>query len=123
MSWIQNLSQFLIQKSAFAQAAAAAPAAQPSVLEMLIMPVGIILVAYFFIIRPQSQKQKQQQKFISDLKRGDEVITSSGIIGRIEGLTEAVVTLEVADGVRMKFLRSQVYGSAQSLKSENNKGS
>lgn len=118
MFWFHHL----ILNFAHAQAAAAAPAAQPSMLEMLVMPLGIILVAYFFILRPQGQKQKQQQKFISELKRGDEVITSSGIIGRIDGLTDAVVTLEVSDGVKVKMLRSQIFGSTQSLKTENSKG-
>lgn len=73
--------------------------------------IFIFAVMYFLVIRPQSKRQKEHQKFLSELKRGEEVITSSGILGRIEGLTEQFVTLEVADGVRLKILRAQVASS------------
>ncbi|MFZ4403171.1 MAG: preprotein translocase subunit YajC [Pseudobdellovibrionaceae bacterium] len=95
--------------TAYAQVAGAP--AQPSTLEMLIPFVGIFLVFYFLIIRPQSKKQKEQLSFIQGLQRGDEVITASGILGKIDGLTEQFVTLEVADGVKIKFLRSQISSS------------
>lgn len=96
--------------TAYAQAAAGAPQ-QPSMLEMILPFVFIFGVMYLFVIRPQAKRQKEQMKFISELKRGDEVVLASGIFGRIEGLTEAAVTLEIADGVRIKVLRSQIAGS------------
>ena len=88
-------------------------AAQPGFLEMMVPFIFIFVVFYFLIIRPQGKKQKEQLGFIAALKRGDEVITASGILGRIEGLTEQYVTLEVAEGVRIKMLRAQVAGSAK----------
>lgn len=83
-------------------------AAQPSFIETAIPFVVMIGVFYFLIIRPQAKRQRESQGFLSQLKRGDEVVTTSGILGRIEGLTEGFVTLEIADGVRIKMLRSQI---------------
>lgn len=102
--------------TAYAQAAAGAPQ-QPSMLEMVLPFVFIFGVMYLFVIRPQAKRQKEQQKFISELKKGDEVVLSSGILGTIEGLTETVATVEISDGVRIKVLRSQVAGSQKAATS------
>lgn len=94
---------------AWAQTAAAA---KPGMVEQL-MPIVFLLVVFFFlIIRPQQKRQKQQQAMISALKKGDSVLTSSGIIGTIEGLTDLVVILQIADGVKIRVLRSQVSAMA-----------
>lgn len=94
-----------------AYAQAAAPAAQPSFVEMFMPFIFIFVIFYFLIIRPQAKRQKEQQKFLSEIKRGDEVVTASGIFGTIDGLTESVVTLEIASGVKIKILRSQIAGA------------
>ena len=65
-------------------------------------------VIYFLMIRPQQKKMKEQQAMMSQLKQGDEVLTNSGILGKITGVTDKVVTVEVADNVRVKMLKSQV---------------
>ncbi len=65
-------------------------------------------VIYFLMIRPQSKRMKQQQSMMEALKSGDEVITASGMLGKVTGITDKVVTLEVADQVRIKLLKSQV---------------
>lgn len=88
---------------------------QPGMLEALFPFVIMFVILYFVLLRPQMRKQKEHQSFVTALKRGDEIITQTGILGRIEGLTEQFVTLEIADGVRIKMLRSQVAGSAQSV--------
>ncbi|HAR41530.1 MAG TPA: preprotein translocase subunit YajC [Bdellovibrionales bacterium] len=75
---------------------------------MLVPFIAMFAVVYFLMIRPQQKKMKQQQAMLSSLQTGDEVITNSGIIGRIAGMTEKVVTLEISDGVKIKILRSQV---------------
>lgn len=92
-----------------------APAAgqQPSILEAIFPFIIMFVILYFMVLRPQMKKQKDHQSFVTTVKRGDEVITQSGILGKIEGLTEQFVTLEIADGVRIKMLRSQIAGSAQ----------
>lgn len=98
-------------KNVYAQTA---PGAQPSVFEALMPFLVLMVVMYFLMIRPQVKKSKEHQKFITELKRGDEVVTTGGILGRIDGLTDAVVTLEVADGVRIKLLKNQVVSSTKS---------
>jgi preprotein translocase subunit YajC len=79
---------------------------------MLIPMLMIFVVFYFMLIRPQQKKQKEQQEWLKSLKKGDEVVTSGGIIGKISGLTDNTVTLEVQEKVRMKFLRSHISGKA-----------
>ncbi len=81
---------------------------QPSAFEMFVPFIFIFVIFYFLIIRPQSKRQKDHQKFLNEVKRGDEVVTSSGILGRVEGITEQFVTLEIADGVKVKMLRNQI---------------
>ena len=93
-----------------AYAQAGAPA-QPGILEQVIIPFGFVfLIFYFLIIRPQGKRQKQHLEFVGGLKRGDEVLTASGIFGRIEGITEKFVTLEISEGVRIKLLKTQIAG-------------
>jgi preprotein translocase subunit YajC len=72
--------------------------------------VLIFVVFYFMLIRPQQKKQREAQEWLKSLKKGDEVVTSGGLIGRISGLTDAVVTLELQEKVRVKVLRSSITG-------------
>lgn len=90
-------------------------AAQPGFIEMMIPFIFIFVVFYFLILRPQGKRQKEHQNFLSSLRRGDEVVTNSGILGVVEELTEQFVTLEVARGVKIKMLRTQVAGSSKAL--------
>ena len=76
------------------------------------MMILMIAVFYFILIRPQQKKQKEQDTWLKSLKKGDEVVTSGGVIGRISGLTDSTVTLEVQEKVRIKVLRSSVSGKA-----------
>lgn len=113
---------FWLSTPAFAQAAAAAPTGeQPNMLMSLVPFIFIFGVMYFLVLRPQAKRQKEHQKFLSELKRGDDVVTASGILGRIEGLTDQYVTLEIADGVRIKMVRSQVSASGR-VNAETKKG-
>jgi len=70
----------------------------------------MFLVFYILLIRPQQKRTKQHKEFLNSLKKGDEVITSGGIYGKVTGITENVVTLEVADKVRIKVQRGNVSG-------------
>ncbi|NDD90555.1 preprotein translocase subunit YajC [bacterium] len=65
-------------------------------------------VLYFLMIRPQQKKMKEQQEMLSNLATGDHVVTTSGIFGVVKELSEKIVTLEVADRVNMRFVRSQI---------------
>lgn len=70
----------------------------------------IFCVFYFLLIRPQVKRQKEHQKLLSELKKGDKVITSAGIIGIINKIdeTEKVVHLEIAPEVKIKVIRSSI---------------
>lgn len=91
---------------AYAQAEAAAK--QPSFLEQMFPIIVIFVVFWLFMIRPQAKKYKKQQEFQKALKRGDEVVTFGGIFGKVEGINDSFVTLEVDSGVKLKVLRQQV---------------
>jgi preprotein translocase subunit YajC len=79
---------------------------------MPLFMIMMIAVFYFILIRPQQKKQKETEAWLKSLKKGDEVVTSGGVIGRISGLTDSTVTLEVQEKVRIKVLRSSVSGKA-----------
>ena len=68
----------------------------------------IFVVFYFLLIRPQQKKGQEQQSFLSNLQRGDKVMTGGGVHGTITGLTDTAVTLEIADNVRIKVQRGYV---------------
>jgi preprotein translocase subunit YajC len=74
----------------------------------------IFVVFYFLLIRPQQKQAKQHQQFLNDLKNGNKVITKGGIHGTITGLTDTIVTLEIAQDVRVKVSRSAVAGPESS---------
>jgi preprotein translocase subunit YajC len=106
-----NLLYALMMSVSYAQSAPTGvpgAAKQPGTLEMLLPFVVIFAIFYFLIIRPQVKRQKDHQKFVTELKKGDEVLTNGGILGTIEGLTDQFVTLEVSQGVRIRVLRSQI---------------
>jgi len=93
------------------------PAAAPQGGVTPFIPLLLIFaVFYFLIIRPQQKKQKDQQAFLSQLKRGDMVITSSGIIGTIRTVSDKFVTLEVDNNVCIKLVKGQILENANSLK-------
>jgi preprotein translocase subunit YajC len=89
---------------AFAQSAATPPGAG---LNWIILPV-FVAIFYFLLIRPQQKRLKDQQAMLSKLATGDEVVTSGGILGRIAEVGDTFVTLEIADGVRIKVQRTQI---------------
>jgi preprotein translocase subunit YajC len=102
----------LLISSAHAQAATPA---QPNAMASLIPFALIFVVFYFFMIKPQKKKMEQEKSFLDALKKGDEVYTKAGIIGTVSGLTDKVVTLEIAEGVKIKVIKSQVGGAASAL--------
>lgn len=80
----------------------------PSMLPMIFTMVLIFAVMYFMVIRPQSKRNKQHRALVASLAEGDEVLASGGIVGRITGLAEQFVTLEVARDVQVKVQRQSV---------------
>jgi preprotein translocase subunit YajC len=90
---------------AFAQDAAAGPAGG---LEGLLFPIGLILILYFFMIRPQVKRQKEHKKLVEALAKGDEVATDGGLLGKVADLGENFAVLEVSEGVQVKIRRQSV---------------
>ncbi len=81
---------------------------QPSTWGMMMPLLIMFAVVYFMMIRPQQKKLKEHQRLLESVKSGDEVVTASGILGRIAGINDRVVTLEVASNVHVKMLKSQI---------------
>lgn len=92
-----------------AQAVAAAQPAGPNALMAQIVPFALMFaVIYFLMIRPQQKRMKEQQALLAAIKAGDEVLTASGFMGKITEVADKIVTVEVADKVRVRMLKSQV---------------
>ncbi|MBO5960800.1 MAG: preprotein translocase subunit YajC [Paludibacteraceae bacterium] len=75
----------------------------------ILMMVLIFVVFYFFMIRPQTKKQKEIQKQRAAMKAGDKVVTAGGIYGKIKEVNETTILMEIADNVRIKVDKSSVY--------------
>ena len=94
---------------AYAQAAPAAAAGGTESSLMSLLPLVLMFVVlYFIMIRPQMKRQKEHKAMIESLAKGDEVITSGGMIGRITKLGESYMHIEVAGGVEVQVQRSAV---------------
>lgn len=82
----------------------------------MIVPLGLILLVFYFIMwRPQAKKQQEHQSFLNALKTGDEVVTVGGILGTVKSVQDKVVSIEVSKGTKIKVLKSQIRGSADKL--------
>lgn len=79
---------------------------------MIVMAI-LFAIFYFLLIRPQQQKQKELKDMLANLGHGDTVVTTGGIHGKVVALTDTVVTLEIADKVRIKVSRSFIGGIIQ----------
>jgi preprotein translocase subunit YajC len=73
----------------------------------------MFVIFYFLLIRPQQKKQKEHRQMLSNLKKGDRIITSGGLHGRITGMDETTLTVEIADKVRVKVARGNVSAMVQ----------
>jgi preprotein translocase subunit YajC len=71
---------------------------------------GLALIFYFFVIAPQSKQRKRTEEMLSSLKKGDQVITTGGIYGTVQGVEAEVVYLRIAENVKIKVARSAVTG-------------
>jgi preprotein translocase subunit YajC len=87
---------------------AQAPAGGASSLNMLLMMGLMIVVFYFFMIRPQMKRQKEMTKFRSALQKGDKIVTTGGIYGKIDEIKDNIIILEVAQNVKLKVDKSVV---------------
>jgi preprotein translocase subunit YajC len=90
---------------AYAQAGAAGPGGQFQFAIVMAVFVGVF---YFLLIRPQQKKQKEHQSMLTRLSAGDEVVTTGGLLGKVTEVGDTFVTIEIADGVRVKVQKFQV---------------
>jgi preprotein translocase subunit YajC len=90
---------------AWAQAGGASPGGQ---YQFALLMAAFIALFYFMLIRPQQRRAKEHQALVSKLTAGDEVVTSGGLLGRVTDVGDTFVTLEVADGVRVKVQKVQI---------------
>ena len=73
-----------------------------------ILPIFIVAIFYFVVVRPQNKRAKEMQQALAKLTKGDEVITRGGIIGKITGVADDVLILELQDKVRVRVPRSYI---------------
>ena len=105
---IFNLAFADTANEAVATATQAAAPPQPSTLGML-LPFGLMfIVFYFLMIRPQQKKMKEHESMLGTLQKGEEVITKAGIFGKVHGIAEKFLTLEVDNNVKLKVLKSEI---------------
>lgn len=97
MNWIQ-----------FAMAQPGGDGGNP--LSMFVPIIGMIVIFYFLLIRPQQKRQKATQKMIDAVKKGDRVVTSSGLYGTVAGIKENIIILKIAENTKVEMLKSSVSG-------------
>ncbi len=82
----------------------------------IFLPVIMMAILYFVWIRPSNKDRKTQQQMLDALKRGDEVVTNSGILGTVSDIADGIITLEVARNVKIRVLKSAIQKRSQDLK-------
>ena len=80
----------------------------PGLFDFLILPLGMIAIFYFLLIRPQQRRQKAHQDMINAVKRGDTVVTSGGLLAKVIKVGDQELTIELTDNVRVRILRGMI---------------
>ena len=94
---------------AFAQTAGAAAAGGPQEMLIQFLPlVGLVVLFYFLMIRPQQRRMKQHQQMITNLKRNDTVVLNSGVVGKVVRVEDKEIGLEIAQGVTVKVVKGMI---------------
>lgn len=92
----------------------AAQGGSSGLMSMFLPLIIIFFIFWLLLIRPQQKRVKKHQEFVSNLKKGDEVVTSSGIFGKITGIADNAITVEISDGVRIKVEKGHISGYSAS---------
>ncbi len=74
----------------------------------ILMMVAMFAAFYFLLIRPQQKKAKDHQNMLGAIKKGDEVVTGGGMVGKVTGISDKLLTLEVSEKVRVRVLKAQI---------------
>ncbi len=92
-----------------APAFAAAPVpAGPSIMSQLLFFLPLMLIFYFLLIRPQQQRAKKHAEMVNNIKRGDTVVTSGGLIGKVNKVNDGELSVDLAENVRVRIIKSMV---------------
>jgi preprotein translocase subunit YajC len=102
-----GISAALMAAPALAQAAPPV-AAGPSLITQLLFFLPLILIFYFLLIRPQQQRAKKHAEMIAAIKRGDTVVTSGGLIGKVNKVNDAELSVDLAENVRVRIIKAMV---------------
>ena len=93
---------------AFAQTAGAAAAGPQDLLIQFLPLIGLFVLFYFLMIRPQQKRAKQHQQMITNLKRGDQIVLNDGVLGKVVRVEEKEVGVEIATGVTVKVVKHMI---------------
>ncbi|BDI60727.1 preprotein translocase subunit YajC [Qipengyuania nanhaisediminis] len=88
--------------------AAAAPGAEPPVWMTWLPIIGMVLIFWFLIIRPQMKRQKEHQAKVAGLKKGDQVVTQGGLVGKVIKVDDTYAEIELAKDVRVKAVKHTI---------------
>lgn len=89
-------------------------------LSTLLMFGAMFAILYFILIRPQQKQQKKHQALLAGLKKGDEVILSSGILGKIFAVEDRIVVIEIGDKTKLRVLKQAVQGLVTPVEGDQN---
>jgi preprotein translocase subunit YajC len=92
--------------SAYAQTAGSGPGGDTT--QLILMVVGMIAFMYFIVLRPQMKRQKEQRTMMEALQKGDEIITTGGMLGRVNKVTDAYIAIEIAPNTEVQIQKSAV---------------
>ncbi len=101
---VSGLVLAMMAAPAFAQAAGTVP----NLITQLLFFLPLILIFYFLLIRPQQQRAKKHAEMIAAVKRGDTVVTSGGLIGKVNKVNDTEITLDLAENVRVRVIKAMV---------------
>lgn len=106
------LTRMMFQQAPAPGPGAGDPAAAPGIMEalgqQLLFIVPIVAIFYFLLIRPQNQRAKKHRELLAALKKGDTVVTSGGIIGKVFKIADDEVTLDTGEGGKLRVLRGMI---------------
>ena len=103
---MESLLNFLIQDAVAQQVGA--PAGGDMGFLNLLFPIILIAAFYFLLIRPQTKRAKEHKQMVEALKKGDEVVSGGGVLGRITDIGENFVQLEIAEGVQIRIQKQAI---------------
>ncbi|MEQ9505817.1 MAG: preprotein translocase subunit YajC [Hyphomonas sp.] len=103
---VAGLALALAAAPALAQAAPVP--AGPGILTQIMFFLPLILIFYFLLIRPQQQRAKKHTEMVNAIKRGDTVVTSGGLIGKVNKVADNEISLDLAENVRVRVIKSMV---------------